>query len=395
MSEIAYLDVAIGLIFIYLLFSLLASAINEAILVSSNERGRILDKVIRRMLSTDGEQSNDGVLYNNFSRHILYKSLKTTRRSHPPYLSCERFVEILLSVLADEQQKREILSEETNDTAEAATPSHASGTARTTTLEDVLSDSPVLQTLFKQAGRRLDPFRASLETWYDDIMAQASGWYKARVQVILFVIGLVLAGCFNVDTLSIASRLSQDPELRANLVEQAIAYQQSQKLREQAAVPPDLEAQIKQIDSMIEQDISPLSANLGLGWRSGLFSLPYHYYSFKVDNEGVKALDADSALSQLDNLAGFPPSQYTVFWPQVVQTIGPELAAKHRPDILNKFGVLAPWTWTKVGIGWLLTAIAISLGAPFWFDLLNKVINVRGANAKAQYTSSTSATPVG
>jgi len=27
--------------------------------------------------------------------------------------------------------------------------------------------------------------------------------------------------------------------------------------------------------------------------------------------------------------------------------------------------------------GWLLTALAISLGAPFWFDLLNKFIVVR------------------
>jgi len=28
-------------------------------------------------------------------------------------------------------------------------------------------------------------------------------------------------------------------------------------------------------------------------------------------------------------------------------------------------------------LGWLLTALAISLGAPFWFDLLNKFIVVR------------------
>jgi hypothetical protein len=29
--------------------------------------------------------------------------------------------------------------------------------------------------------------------------------------------------------------------------------------------------------------------------------------------------------------------------------------------------------------GWLITALAVSLGAPFWFDLLNKFINIRGA----------------
>ena len=33
-------------------------------------------------------------------------------------------------------------------------------------------------------------------------------------------------------------------------------------------------------------------------------------------------------------------------------------------------------------LGWLLTAAALSLGAPFWFDLLKKFINLRGAGQK-------------
>ena len=40
--------------------------------------------------------------------------------------------------------------------------------------------------------------------------------------------------------------------------------------------------------------------------------------------------------------------------------------------IPNNFG-----GWLIKIIGWLLTAIAISLGAPFWFDLLNKFMVVR------------------
>jgi hypothetical protein len=39
------------------------------------------------------------------------------------------------------------------------------------------------------------------------------------------------------------------------------------------------------------------------------------------------------------------------------------------------------WLFPKL-LGWLLTALAISLGAPFWFDLLKKVINIRGAGGK-------------
>jgi hypothetical protein len=29
-------------------------------------------------------------------------------------------------------------------------------------------------------------------------------------------------------------------------------------------------------------------------------------------------------------------------------------------------------------LGWLITALAATLGAPFWFDMLNKVIAIRG-----------------
>jgi hypothetical protein len=41
-----------------------------------------------------------------------------------------------------------------------------------------------------------------------------------------------------------------------------------------------------------------------------------------------------------------------------------------------------PDQWPTVIVGWLITAFAVSLGAPFWFDLLNKFVNVR-ASGKA------------
>jgi len=40
------------------------------------------------------------------------------------------------------------------------------------------------------------------------------------------------------------------------------------------------------------------------------------------------------------------------------------------------------WLWSILRchlFGWILTAIAVSLGAPFWFDTLNRFINIRSA----------------
>jgi len=57
-------------------------------------------------------------------------------------------------------------------------------------------------------------------------------------------------------------------------------------------------------------------------------------------------------------------------------------AAKQSDD-WSTFLRCSPVTfWFLKGIGWLITALAISLGAPFWFDLLKKVSNIRGTGAK-------------
>lgn len=37
--------------------------------------------------------------------------------------------------------------------------------------------------------------------------------------------------------------------------------------------------------------------------------------------------------------------------------------------------------------GWLATILAICMGAPFWFDLLNKIANLRGTGPKPSSSS--------
>jgi hypothetical protein len=38
--------------------------------------------------------------------------------------------------------------------------------------------------------------------------------------------------------------------------------------------------------------------------------------------------------------------------------------------------------WGAKIVGWLITALAVTLGAPFWFELLSKLVNVRGSGPK-------------
>jgi hypothetical protein len=44
--------------------------------------------------------------------------------------------------------------------------------------------------------------------------------------------------------------------------------------------------------------------------------------------------------------------------------------------------LIRSWQVFKLICGWIVSGLAIAMGAPFWFDILNKVINVRNAGPK-------------
>jgi len=45
--------------------------------------------------------------------------------------------------------------------------------------------------------------------------------------------------------------------------------------------------------------------------------------------------------------------------------------------------------WFERAAGWILTILAVSLGAPFWFDTLNKFVNLRSAGKSPDETAKT------
>jgi hypothetical protein len=57
--------------------------------------------------------------------------------------------------------------------------------------------------------------------------------------------------------------------------------------------------------------------------------------------------------------------------------IGWDIPAK--PESASKTAV---YDWIIRICGWIITAFAVTLGAPFWFDVLNKFINIRSAGTK-------------
>jgi len=64
-----------------------------------------------------------------------------------------------------------------------------------------------LTSMLNAVGGDLDKFRESTEGWFNSTMNRVSGWYKRRSQLIVFLLGIALAGVMDVNSVSIANDL--------------------------------------------------------------------------------------------------------------------------------------------------------------------------------------------
>jgi hypothetical protein len=68
------------------------------------------------------------------------------------------------------------------------------------------------------------------------------------------------------------------------------------------------------------------------------------------------------------------------FWNWIYRVTGAEEEFVYAKDFDADHIKLSKWKAFKLNFwGYLLTAFAISLGSPFWFDLLNKLVQLRGS----------------
>jgi hypothetical protein len=198
-------------------------------------------------------------------------------------------------------------------------------------------------------------------------MEQCTEWYKRKIQVVLLVLGLLMAWFFNADTIGIVHKLSTDKKAREEMVTMAAAYIQNNKNIPIAASDSSKDSvavksfnqkldSLFKIKAQLDKDIAKANSLLGSGsW------LPDSVMVLKDSATGkpvyIPELDAAAAAK----ISGFSHAPYGKYF---------------------KFGTCDKWHYffhmfCLHFIGFLITALAISLGAPFWFDMLNKLIQLR------------------
>jgi hypothetical protein len=177
---------------------------------------------------------------------------------------------------------------------------------------------------FLKESADVQQLRANLESWFDRVMDRTSGWYKRRIANLVLVLSGFLVVGANIDTIAIGQALYGDPEFRAAMVKQALSTLQD------GPPPADGVSDAKAPDQRLGQYQAALeelrAGGLPIGWHSMT------------------------------------------------------LAAKSQE---------LHWSWylSKIA-GWLITIFAASLGAPFWFDMLSKIANIRGTGPKPNKSNS-------
>jgi hypothetical protein len=284
----AALDVVFGLIFVYLVLSLICSALNETISSIFAWRADFLHEGISNLLNDPNVTGMAKAVYD----HALIQSVTRTRRRrffrkesprYPSYLPKDMFSLALLDQIG-------AVGKSAGELKQA--------------IEAVPDDQVrrVLLAYYGEAAGDARRFRAGVESWFDQGMERVSGWYRRRVQVVLWALAIVVALTLNADSVRLASTLWNDDAVRQAVVAQA-----------DRAAGGSVEELADRVGNVDELEIP-------LGWT----------------------LDAGD----------------------------PRDVPRDLGDVLSKL------------LGLLVTAVAITFGAPFWFDVLRKVAQVRSAGVR-------------
>lgn len=209
-----------------------------------------------------------------------------------------------------------------------------------------------------QGEQAVAEIRVSIETWFNDAMDRLSGSYKRKAQLASFIIGFVLALILNVDSINVATSLWREPTLRQAIIAQAQSYaQQNQQLPAQTTTGSSTPGPLQTIPEL-QQQLQAL--NIPFGWTTAVIDTggkQCTLFPFKGNQIWGIASQNDQGVPICKRVNNFPV------------------------DLSGWLGKL---------LGFIITSAATAQGAPFWFDILKKLINVRssGPNPAEQ-------TPVG
>lgn len=359
----AALDVITGLVLMYLVLSLFCTAINEIIAWVTSQRAKTLRSALQQLI-------DDPRLKALFYDHGLVDGAKVaSNKGSQPAKQASSLPDLATDVDADGKVQASAAaapSDKLQPPADNAPPANlhpsylSSKTVAAAITGSLLAylrsdDDPLpidatfqdmenaverlqinsnirdaLSACLADAQGNIDKFRDNVAQWFDNAMDRLSGAYKRYVQIVTIFVGVFVVLLFNADSLNVAKRLWSDHAL-GEVISQTAG---NVTLAKDPLDPKTIRDSQPQCESAsADNDLSN-------------------------DIATMCALNAD--------LRPLPIGWAKLRWPQW-------------SDITYW---LTKGTPVQNIFGWLITALALTQGAPFWFDLLQKIMNFRATGTK-------------
>ena len=349
MSGSAVLGTAIGLVLVFALLSLFCSAITEAVSQFTERRARYLLTGLRSMLDRPESAGRDKAAKDRLHADVKDPAKASAAIEGLPEAGTDLTLALFGHPLIRSLQTRRVswfgsgqvrnpqyisptaFTRALVDTllpAATATPGQGSMLEQLRTavlgLDDRMPAKRSLLALIMQAEGDMTRFETATEDWYDEQMSRISGWYKRWAKVVLAVVGLAVAIVVNVDTVQVAQGLYVDAPVREAVVAEALN------------------------GTLCRQQDNPTGTTTCV--------------NAEMDRLGTKGLPIWYASSCN------PPMLAKACWTRSTT------ATFHWYDVLVKL------------LGWVLTAFAVTFGAPFWFDALSRLGSLRTAGPRPAKT---------
>lgn len=360
----AILETGISLVLIFFIFSIVTYVIQELIAVNLRFRSKMLWKSMWQLF--DGEvlqgrvnlmkalpednKDNTDLFYQHPQIQSLKKDLNSKRL--PSYIPAANFALAVMNMVAANapanKDKKVVDQSTTFDNIKAG-------------LQTFVNSNGNLYAVLKNlvdTSSTLSELQEKIEDWFNGYMKRVSGWYESHIVVSVRVIAVALTLIFNINVIKLAKRIYNDGQLRTSLVAMA----------ENVVDHPE---SITQYYTSSFKNIS-----------TGIDSIYQQKLNADTTVEGKKRILAEKA-AVLDSLAGAYTQKNSAAMRSLVSRLdstGLPLGWKGdsvKQEVQGKPGS-QPWiNIFFILVGWLIGACCISMGAPFWFDMLNKLINVR------------------
>ena len=289
------------------------------------------------------------------------------------------------------QQAAATIINQLDATAPAGTK--AAIAAVTNKIETIVGDDiGQAKELIQRYATATDAAFVNLEKWFNSAQDRAQQWFTLHTRWITVGAAVVAAFVLQLDTIELLKRISTDSDLRTKLVAASgTIQQQADKVLKDDQRTVIGQSLHKEVIAKLAESYSPLpdlnhdgdfaTIDEAKTWLAQKLASNNQKDAIVAEYERlVNAGKLEAYLATMQKLVGATgidllPSPYPLTW-------SPGWTQGHwLPHLLVSNG---EWSWPKRRLlGILLSAALLSLGAPFWYNALKSLTNLRPTLANA------------